>query len=101
MGETTQLRGVGFSEACELSRLRKESASDYYETVRPKEILSNEAEAVGASASVGRGREETEEESAKRRKFLKESEGIDELVENHSDDEEAGECIYSEGEKGA
>ena len=93
MGKTTQFRGVGFSEACELSRLREESASDYYETVRPKEILSNEAEAVGASASVGRGREETEEESAKRRKFLKESEGIDELVENHVDDEEAGECI--------
>ena len=65
MGETTQSRGVGFSEACEMSGLRKESASDYYETVRPKEILSNEV-MKRAQPKEAQGEIEVEKKLAKK-----------------------------------
>ena len=94
MGETAQRRGFGFSEACEMSNATEKSASDYFETVRPKEILSNEAKIdhEDASSSGGRGREETDEECAKRRKFMRKEDDVPELLgENDSDVEQEAE----------
>ena len=79
MGQTPKRGCFGFSEAWGVKR-------NEINPVSPKLVLSNES-----SGSGDGGRAETEEESAKRRKFLKELDMPDLLGENGSDDEQQSE----------
>ena len=94
-------RKLVFSSACIASR-KQVLFSKEAETLRPLnvrkvEVNSNDLEGAAVAAEDvgdeaedkrrGRGREETDEEAAKRRKFLKHDEEAPELTESEDGDE--------------